>query len=469
MDTLTTRSHWKSRFGFVMAAAGSAIGLGNIWKFPYICGENGGGLFVLIYLACIALVGLPIMIAEILIGRTAQRSPVGAFRELSASGSPWLGVGWLGVASAFVILSFYSVVAGWALHYIVLSARGTFSGMEPGAIRDAFGGVAGSGSISSAWHLVFMIVVTLMVMGGVQRGVERWNRILMPVLMVMLAALLVKAVTMDGFGQGVAFVFKPHPEGLSGAAVLEALGHSFFTLSLGMGAMLTYGSYLRDSDDVMSSSALIAFFDTLIALMACLILFPITFTFGMEAAAGPGLVFQNMSIAFTQMPGGRFWATLFFMLISFAALTSAISLLEVAVSYFIDELKWSRVKASMVCGTSIFLLGIPSALSSQVAFFGKDGVGIWIAKIPLLSGGQAMGWFDFFDHVSANWMLPLGGLGIALFMSWRVGRHAREEAFRTGSRWGRCYWGWMYLLRFVVPIAVLVVFLHAVGWLDFPT
>lgn len=459
------RSQWKSRFGFVLAAAGSAVGLGNIWKFPYICGENGGGLFVLIYLACISLVGLPIMIAEVLIGRTTRKSPVGAFRSLSAPASPWLSVGWLGVASAFVILSYYSVVAGWALHYIFLSAKGAFVGMEPSAIGDVFGAVTGSKSIATGWHTVFMVLVTLMVLGGVQRGIERWNLILMPLLFLMLLVLLAKACTMDGFKDGLRFVFAPNADHLTRAGVLEALGHSFFTLSLGMGAMLTYGSYLRTTDDVVSSSVLIAFFDTLIALLACLILFPITFTFGMEPATGPGLVFQNMSIAFSQMPGGRFWATLFFVLLSFAAFTSAMSLLEVAVSYFMDEKNWSRAKASLVCGVAILLLGVPSALSFSVDQFGADGIGRGLARIPVFTGDQPMSWFDFFDHISANWMLPIGGLGIALFLAWRVGNLARQQVFTASTRWGRLYWGWLCLLRYVVPVAVLLVFLNAVGWL----
>ena len=459
------RSQWKSQVGFVLAAAGSAIGLGNIWKFPYICGENGGGLFVLVYLACIFLVGLPIMTAEVLIGRATRQSPVGAFRSLSAPASPWLSVGWLGVASAFVILSFYSVVAGWALHYVFLSAKGVLLGMEPNDIGEVFHTVAGSKSIAIGWHLVFMVLVTLMVLGGVQRGIERWNLILMPSLFLMLVMLLVKACTMPGFKDGLSFVFAPNLDQLTRAGVLEAMGHSFFTLSLGMGAMLTYGSYLRTTDDVVVSSVLIAFFDTLIAVMACLILFPITFTFGMEPAAGPGLVFQNMSIAFSQMAGGRFWATLFFVLVSFAAFTSAMSLLEVAVSYFMDEKKWSRFTASLGCGIAILFLGVPSALSFSVDQFGAEGIGRWLARIPLFTGDQPMSWFDFFDHISANWMLPVGGLGTALFLAWRVSNLAREQVFMSSTRWGRLYWGWVWILRYVVPVAVLLVFLNAVGWL----
>jgi NSS family neurotransmitter:Na+ symporter len=446
------RGHWGSRVGFILAAAGSAIGLGNIWKFPYIAGENGGGLFVLIYLACILFVGLPIMIAEILIGRTTQKSPVGAFKALDKGNSPWAGIGWLGVASAFVILSFYSVVAGWSLHYIYLSVTGSFSVYDPEITDALFGELFGNARLNLFWHLIFMVMCVSVVIAGVHKGVERWAEILMPMMIAMLLILFGSAITLEGFGTAVAFVFNPSAENLTAAGVLEALGHSFFTLSLGMGAMITYGSYLRTKDDVIKSSFMISGFDTAIALLACLVLFPITFTYGMEASAGPGLVFVNLPIAFAKMPGGSILATLFFALLTFAALTSAISLLEVAAAYFIDERGWSRPRAVLTTGFAIALVGIPSALSGAGGFF-QTGMENLVGK----------SWFDLFDYLSSNWMLPLGGLGIALFMAWRVGGPAREAAFTAGTTWGRLYFTWIWLLRYLVPIAVLAVFLHAIG------
>lgn len=460
------RAHWGSRLGFILAAAGSAVGLGNIWKFPYIAGENGGGWFVLIYLICIAVVGLPIMMAEIFIGRTAQNSPVGAFRTLSRPGSPWILTGWLGVIAAFVILSFYSVVAGWAMHYTWLSLNGTFSGMTAEAITSAFStgdrespGVFEHVGINLFWHVLFMVITIGIVIGGVQRGVERAARILMPVLFLMLIALVIEAMTMDGFGRAFSFIFGAHSEKLRPAGVLEALGHAFFTLSLGMGAMITYGSYLRREDDLVSTSVAIGILDTAIALLACLVLFPIIFSYDMEPGAGPGLVFVSLPIAFAQMPGGAIWATVFFLLLTFAALTSAISLLEVAVSYFIDERGWPRLRATITCGCVILFLGIPSALSGGTAMFGSDFAS---ATEAIFGDGHGKNWFDLFDYISSNWILPLGGLGIASFVAWRVGDAAREQGFKTGSKWGKLYWGWVVLLRYLVPIAVVLILLFSI-------
>jgi NSS family neurotransmitter:Na+ symporter len=242
--------------------------------------------------------------------------------------------------------------------------------------------------------------------------------------------------------------------------VLEALGHSFFTLSLGRGAMITYGCYLRKDEDLVTTSVTVAALDTGIALMACLVLFPIIFSFGMEPGAGPGLVFKSMPIAFSQMPLGGLWATVFFVLVVFAALTSAISLLEVTASYFIDERGWSRKVATIACGGVITLIGIPSALSGGSDLFGGD-----FAQLTATLGvneGNGFNWFDFFDYAASNWMLPLGGLGIATFMAWRVSGSAREKAFKAGTRFGRLYWGWVFLLRFIVPLGVIAVFLHAI-------
>lgn len=457
------RGQWGSRVGFILAAAGSAVGLGNIWKFPYITGENGGGWFVLIYLLCVVLVGLPVMMAEIFIGRAAQSSPVGAFRFLSRPGSPWIGVGVMGVLAGFIILSYYSVVAGWALHYVYLSATSTFSSMSPDEVRGTFGSVYANGQLNIFWHILFMLVTIAIVLGGIRGGVERWARILMPVLFVMMLVLLVRASTTEGFGQALEFVFGFHSENLTAAGVLEALGHSFFTLSLGMGAMITYGSYLSRNDDLLATAATVGVLDTVIALMACMVLFPITFSFGMEPAGGPGLVFQNLPIAFSQMPGGMIWSVIFFVLLTFAALTSAISLLEVTASYFIDEKGWSRKKATWICGATIIVAGIPSALSGGKGLF---GAGMAEATTPLFkvlgqSGGK--NWFDSFDYLASNWLLPLGGLFIGLFVAWRVGGEAREQGFKSGARFAKLYWGWVFLLRYIVPVGVGAVFLHLIG------
>ena len=461
-----TRSQWGSKAGFVLAAAGSAVGLGNLWKFPYITGENGGGAFVLVYLFCILVVGVPIMIGEVFVGKLAQKAPVGAFGDLTPEWSPWKLVGGLGVLTGFVILSYYSVVAGWAMHYVWLAINGTFSGAETpeqvAAVGEHFSALYTDPGLNIFWHTVFMTMTIAIVIVGIQKGVELAARILMPALFIMLIALVGYAMTMEGFGRAADFVFGLHTDQLTGAGVLEALGHSFFTLSLGMGAMITYGSYMKKEDGVVATSFVISALDTGVALMACLALFPITFTFDMEPAAGPGLVFVNMPTAFAQMPGGTIWAIVFFVLLTFAALTSAISLLEVVASYFIDELKWKRWQAVALCGGVIFVFGIPSALSGGTEFFGSG----FQEVVKSVFGGDGKNWFDSLDYLASNWMLPLGGLGLALFAGWRIEDVKRRAAISEGSAIGKMvpfYLGWLWTLRIVAPIAIVIVMLHAIG------
>jgi NSS family neurotransmitter:Na+ symporter len=437
------RDHWTSRFGFVLAAAGSAVGLGNIWKFPYITGVYGGGAFVLVYLGAIATVGIPILIAEILIGRRGRLNPVGSLRKL---GGPWWSlVGWLGVATGFVILSYYSVVAGWTLEYAVKAAAGAFNERTTAAIPEMFGAFLGDAYRQLFWHATFMALVIAIVVGGVAKGLERWNKILMPALLVILAVLLVSSLRSEGAGEGIAFMFRTDFHKLTGKAWLEALGHSFFTLSLGMGAMLTYGSYLSTKADVVRAAVTIGVLDTTIALAAGLVIFPVVFTFGLDPDSGPGLIFKTLPVAFSQMVGGRLFAFLFFVLLAFAALSSAISLLEVVVAYFVDERGWSRPKATLGMGAVIFLLGVPSALSFNV-----------MSTVHLYA---KMSFFDSLDTLATNYMLPLGGLGIALVTGWRIARNHLEEEFRQGG----AFRVWYPLVRYVAPLAVVVILLHKMG------
>ena len=449
---MAQRAQWGSRAGFILAAAGSAVGLGNIWKFPYITGENGGGAFVLVYLACILLVGLPVMVAEILLGRSTQKSPVGAVRELSGPRSGWQAFGWLGVASSFVILSFYSIVAGWSLHYAWLAITGAISGADPQSLEATFNDLFASPGLNLFWHVLFMAITMAVVAGGVSKGLERWSRILMPALFLMLIALLIKSFTLEGFDKGVDFVFGFHADQLTAEGVLEALGHAFFSLSLGMGSMLTYGSYLRKDDDIVSASITISFLDTLIAILAAMVLFPIIFTFGLEPSAGPGLVFISIPIALSQMTGGAVFAFIFFGLLVFAAVTSAISMLEVTCSYFIDERGWNRRNATLMAGGLVWLFGVPSALTGGTALFGDDFAAIF-----------GMNWFDTADFLASNWMLPLGGLGISLFTAWKMDEAIRHRQFLNGTKLAVFYKGWVLLLKFLVPVAITLVFLHAVG------
>ena len=432
----TERAHWGSRIGFILAAAGSAVGLGNIWKFPYITGENGGGAFVLVYLACIAFVGLPIMIAEISLGRATQKSPASAMRSLSP-GSGWTGIGWLCILTSVCLLSYYATVAGWALHYCYLAFSGQISGQGPEQLQAAFGSLTATPSLGVAWQLAFMALTVLVVVAGVSHGVERWSRILMPTLAVMLLILLGKAFTLSGFGQGMDFLFGFRANKLTPGGVLEALGHAFFTLSLGMGTMITYGSYLRREDDLVSASVMTSAVDTLVALVASMMLFPIIFTFGLEAGQGPGLLFVTVPIALAQMTGGGLLSIVFFVLLAFAALTSAISMLEVVTAYLMDDWGLSRRRSTVCAGIGIAALGIPATVST--------------------------GWFGQIDYYVSNWMLPLGGLGVALFVAWRMDAALRRGAFESGSMLAKFYKGWLWVLKYPVPVAVGLVFLHAVG------
>ena len=417
----TGRGKWGSRLGFILAAAGSAVGLGNIWKFPYIAGENGGGIFVLIYLICIALVGLPIMIGEVMIGRATSKSPVPAFAELSGDNLAWKLVGWMGVVAGFVILSYYSVVAGWAIHYTYLSVKGTFASMPADEVGALFGAVYSNTGVNMLWHTVFMLITIGIVAKGVSGGIETAAKVLMPVLFVILGGLMLDAMTQSGFGKAVDFLFMPHTDKLTTHGVLEALGHSFFTLSLGMGAMMTYGSYLsRDTDMVKASLAI--------------------------------LVFVSIPISLAQMTGGYLLCIVFFALLVFAALTSAISLLEVVVATLIDQLGVSRPTAAFGMGAAIFVFGIPSALSGSTSLFGESWSGIF-----------GKNWFDSFDYLASNWFLPLGGLLIALYVGWGMDEERRKQEFTEGTTLGAHYPIWLFFIRFVCPLAITVLFLFSIG------
>jgi NSS family neurotransmitter:Na+ symporter len=451
--TPTARATWASGLGFVLAAAGSAIGLGNLWRFPYIVGENGGGLFVVVYLAAIVLVGLPILIVEIALGRASRRSVVGAFAVLDGRHSRWQALGWLGVAAASMALSCYAVVAGWAFHYLVLSTRGALAGVTADRVQGMFGALYTDGGLNLAWGLLFMAVTVGVVLGGVRGGIERWSRVLMPILFIILLVLLGRSATLDGFRPGFEFVFGLRADQLTPAGILEALGHAFFTLGVGVGAMLTYGSYLDRKANLVRDALAIAAIDTLVALVACVVIFPIAFTYGLGTAQGPGLVFVNLPVAFGQMPGGVVLAPLFFALLAFAALTSAISMLEVPVAYLIDERGWSRRRAVLTAGGLIALASVPAALSGGGGPFGEG--------LAQLAGKN---WFDLvFDAVS-NWMMPAGGLGFAVFGGWVLAEATRRAQFpSTFARF--LYRGWLAVLRFGVPLAVITVFLHAIGLL----
>ena len=438
--------------GFILAAAGSAIGLGNLWKFPYITLENHGGAFVLVYLAAIAVVGAPIMAAEILLGRKSGRNAVGAFRLLGAGkpgGGAWSSVGYLGVMTGFVVLSYYSVVAGWTIRYILLAFSGALGGLahHPAALESFFGDFLADPWAQILYHTLFMGATVGVVFAGVGKGIERAVKLLMPLLFVILVVLAGYAATTPGFGRAVGFLFRPDFSDLSPGGVLEALGHSFFTLSLGMGAMLTYGSYMRRQDSIPRSVLTICVLDTLIAIMACLIMFSIIFSFDFEVSKSSTILFTTIPVIFYKLPGGALISGLFYLLVSFAALSSTISILEVVSSYAIDEMGWRRRRAALTIGAAIWVFGLFSALSVG----GVDA----LSKINLIGRASTTGVFGTLDYLASNWFLPVGGLLIALFTGWILtARESREELEEGNGPLGRSFELWRFLIRFAAPAAV---------------
>ena len=430
------RGSWSGFIGFALAAMGSAVGLGNVWRFPYITGKYGGGAFVLVYIGCVLIVGVPIMLVEFLIGRKAQRNAVGAFRALRPR-SPWVLTGWLGVLTGFVILSYYSVVGGWVLHYVFLSLRDQFAGGSPEGIAALFRSLEENRLLQVFWHAVFMLLTIIIVAGGVQKGIERGNEVMMPALFLLLCALLVYALQTEGARRGLDFLLSPRWKDLSPTAVLDALGQALFSLSLGMAAMITYGSYLSKKTNLVSSAFYVAAGDTLVALLAGVVIFPLVFTFQLEPTAGPSLLFRTMPIAFGQLPGGQPVALAFFFLFTFAALTSSISLLEVVAAYFIDERGWSRKQASWIQGGIIFLLGMPSALN--------------------------LNYLGFMDGLATNYLLPTGAFLIALFTGWGLKSQERQQEFEMGEIQSFAYLGWSFVIRYISPVAVALIFLHQLG------
>lgn len=439
---------WSSRMVFIMAATGSAVGLGNIWKFPYIAGENGGGAFVLVYLLCIAAIGVPIMMSEIMLGRRGRQSPINTMATLAAeAGRPkiWSMLGWFGVIAGFLILSYYSVIAGWALSYVFRTASGMFEGVTADGANSIFTALVSDPEKLLAWHTLFMIATTFVVARGVKHGLEKAVSYLMPMLFALLIVLLFYSMSTGYFMQGASFLFSPDFSKLTAQSVLTAMGHAFFTLSLGMGAIMVYGSYLPQDTSIAKASILIALADTVVALLAGLVIFPIVFANSLEPGAGPGLIFQTLPIAFGQMEAGVLIGTLFFILLVFAAWTSSISLIEPAVAWLVENHGMNRIYASVFVGMITWFVGLGSMLSfnvwSEHRLFGLN-------------------FFDLLDYLTANIMLPLGGLFIVIFAGWLMKTEASKNELNT-TKSG--YNVWLILSRYVAPVAVMVVFLSAIG------
>lgn len=534
------RETWGGTIGFVLAAAGSAIGLGNIWKFPYITGMNGGGAFVIIYLVCIFILGTPLMLSEIAIGRKTKKNPYGAFKELSPRGSKFslvlgallilqgvilgysgidnlidngtnsgmLGFGvisaiaggliiWKGIAmvglfsilTGLAILSYYSVIGGWLIEYVYLAFTNQMNFTTVDEAKGAFGNF-----ITCPWkvimlHLIFMVLCAAMLWGGIRKGVERWSKILMPLLLLLLIAVIIRGVTLPGAINGVKFFLSPDFSKLSTGSVLEALGHSFYSLSLGMGIMITYGSYMKKTENILRTSVFIIILDTAAALMAGLAIFPAVFAMGGQPSAGPSLIFQVLPVTFNHFPGaGWFWAGLFFLMLTIAAFTSGASLLEMGVTFMIDQLKVSRKVAISILFVIISLLGILSAISVT----GWENLPWVKSALDFCFGANHVkgNFFDVLDYITSNWCLPLAGMMTAIFAGWLWGARKAARELREGDlthlqdsnillmlsgfkdepfysqmiRNGLTIMSlWAILIRFVAPIIILFVFLRSLG------
>ena len=440
---------WSSRWTFIMAATGSAVGLGNMWKFPYVAGSNGGGALVLIYLGCILLIGVPVMMAEVLIGRNGRQSPINSMNEVvSHSGAHprWRSVGWLGVLAGLLILSFYAVIAGWALDYILLMSSGELQGIDGNAASAAFNDLLSNPLRLIGWQTLFLLLCVGVVIGGVKKGLGMAVETLMPLLFLMLLLLLGFAFFEGNFAAAMDFLFSFDLAALSWRGVLEAMGQAFFTLSIGMGAIMAYGAYMPQNANIGKTILIVAFFDSAVAIISGLIIFSIVFaTPGIEASAGPGLMFISLPVAFGGMPGGLLIGAVFFVLVSIAAWSSAISLLEPCVAWLMEAKTMSRAKANMVIAALTWLLGLGSVLSFNV----------W-SEYKLVG----FTYFDFLDFLTANIMLPISGLLITLFVGYAIKRDIVDVEMQGTSE--RVLALWQFTIRYVAPFAIALVFVMGV-------
>ena len=448
--TSSSRGTWGTQAGFVLAAAGSAVGLGNIWRFPYVVGENGGAAFVLIYLGFVFLVGAPVMLAELSLGRGTGTSPVPMFKKL-APGSLWPAVGVLFVFAGIGILSFYGVIAGWTLGYFFKTLTGSFAqSLTAEESTQVFESFVGDWKVSMGLLAAFLFLTGFVVWRGVSRGIELTAKILMPILLLLLVVLAARSVTLSGAGEGLRFYLTPDFSKITPQTFPTALGQALFSLSLGMGTMATYGSYLRRKENLASSTAIVCLFDTMIALLAGLIIFPALFHAGLAPDDGPGLVFQVLPTLFATLPAGQIFGAAFFLLLTIAALTSTISQLEVPVAYLIDEWRWTRGKAVTVATAITLLVGIPSALAS--------GAVDWLTGLP----GFGMDFLSLMAIVIGNYALSLGALLIAVFVGWRWGVKAAIAEVESEGVTFNFKVAWAFLIRFLCPLAVLGIIAYIV-------
>ena len=459
-DAVSIHGIWSSRWVFILAATGSAVGLGNIWKFPYMAGVYGGGAFVAVYLLCILLIGLPVMLAETVIGRRGRQSPVNSLRTLalqSAASPRWSWVAAMGMLAALLILSFYSVIAGWSLDYLLSTGRGDWQGVSGEQAAQRFGLLTDNPWRLTLWHSLFLLVTALIIGRGVVAGLERSLRIMMPLLFVLLLVLLGYAMTSGYFLQGVDFLFRVEldkvPDG-----VLAAMGHAFFTLSIGVGSIMVFGAYMPKKASIGGTVIIVALLDVLVALVAGMALFPIVFAAGLQPGEGPGLMFVTLPVAFGGMPLGQLFGAVFFLLVAIAAWSSAVSMLEPAVAYWVERTGWSRGRITALVATLCWVLGMGTVLSfnvlAEARLFVRDdsGFALWAWT---REGGLTL--FESIDYLTSRIMLPLGGLLFVGFAGWVLDRDVLRAELALG--YPRLFPAVLVLLRYVAPVGIVIVFL----------
>ncbi|MBT7523551.1 MAG: sodium-dependent transporter [Gammaproteobacteria bacterium] len=447
-----TSSHgeWSSRTAFILAATGSAVGLGNIWKFPYITGENGGGAFVLIYILCVMFIGIPIMLAEVYLGKRGRLNPIASIKYISEKenrSKNWRVIGLIGILAGILILSYYSVIAGWTMAYATRAAFGVINNIDAVGATLMFNNFVSDPERLLAWHTIFSIMTAIVVSKGVKSGLESAVIRLMPALLVLLLALVIFSAIEGDFVGGVEFMLYPDFSQVTWKTILIAMGQAFFSLSLGMGALMVYGSYLSSDISIPKTCVIVASLDTLVALLAGLAIFPIVISSGLEMTQGPGLIFQTLTVAFGAMPGGQLFGTLFFILLIFAAWTSSISLIEPMIIWMIEKYNLTRIQAATISSGLAWLLGIGTIISFNVG-----------SEIKIFN----MNIFETLDYLTSNILLPLGGIMITIYVSWLISKESINKELNIKSNILRYIW--YFSARFIAPIAVIMVMLNALGF-----
>ena len=449
-----TREQWSSRFGFLTAAIGSAIGLGVLWKFPYTVGQNGGGLFLLSYFACLILIGLPLLIAELVLGRQTQRAAVGAFELLDKKKSGWKLAGWFGVLASFLIMSFYSVISGWGLSYILTSLIGGDRSLSQDPAQTFFH-LSTSGEISLFWHFLLTLITVSIVLSGIRKGIEKWAKVMTKALLVLLTLLFIYATTLKGFGKAARFVFYPNLVNFKLSSLIEALGLAFFTLSIGQGIMISYGSYMKKDQSIVKLAGVVCFSVVIVSILAALTIFPVVFTFGLSPEEGYGLIFKTLPHLFEQLPGSTLLSTMFFTLFVFTALTSAIPLIEVVASNLMELYQMKRKKAGMIVGIACFILGIPSAYANDPSIF------------PNWSKIYGLDFLQTVDNFVSIWIIPIAGLLSAIFVGWIMEKRVSEEAFLREKRLKFLFYYWRGFMRYLIPAIIIIIIIQKSGLYNF--